>query len=285
MNTDKQVRNPVVHHRKLLIGLLLAAILAVDAAVGSIFADQNDYAFLRWPDPRAKLWLALAVSQIALVAIWVGLGRTVVVVRIAALAATAVAWGAFSLGPLLFGYGTVHRVQMELTVRFLCQGLAICFALLVARRCGLRLSGSADTPGVTVPPGRFQFSIANMLSWTTSVAVILGLSRYMGTTFPWAVLAGEHFPWLLIGELCLGEAALVLAVLWGALGTGQFGWRAVAMLGVFLGVLLLHAPWAGLAHTASLTDYCQLCFLEALLIFVPLLVFRVAGYRLIVGRG
>ena len=269
---------------KLLVGLLLAAILAVDAAVWSMVVGQQ--VFLQWPDFRVKLWLALALSQIALVAIWAALGSSVVAMRISALVAAAIGWTAllhWPRNPCLDGW---FRIELPAwTMRFLCQAFVICLPLGLARMWGLRLVGPGHLTAPAVPLRRYQFSIANLLAWTAGVAVMLGLSRYLFEfTFRWAALTHGWIPWMLVGELCFGQAAIGLAVLWVALGTGRRGWRAAALVGAFLSALLLHGPWTPLA-TASLPDYSQLCLLEAALIFAPLWVFRIAGYRIIIRRG
>jgi hypothetical protein len=143
--------------------------------------------------------------------------------------------------------------------------------------------GDAASP--VVPLRRFQFSIASLFAWTTAVAVLLGLFPYaFQITRQYAKFVPGEFPWTLIGELCLGQAAIGLAVLWAAMGTGQHGRRAAALVGAFIAAMLLHARWADLA-TASFTDYSQVCLLEAALIFAPLWVFRVVGYRVIIRRA
>jgi hypothetical protein len=268
---------------KLLIGLLLAAILAVDAAVCAMIAGEQ--VFLQWPDVRVKLWLALALSQIALVAIWAGLGSSFAALRIPVLIGAAIGWATLLYWPhnstRYLGAFNFYLAESLWTIRLLCQAFVIYLPLGVARIWGLRLARRGDAASPTVPLRRFQFSIANLLAWTTGVAVMLGLSRYLFELIrQCADLSPKAIPWMLIGELCLGQAAIGLAVLWAALGTGRRGWRAAVLVAAFLVAILLHAPWATLS-TASLPDYSQLCLLEAILLFAPLWVFRIAGYRLV----
>ena len=284
MNTDKRLRNQVLHQRKLLIGLLLAAILAVDAAVGAAVFDHRHDA--RWPDFLVDLWGALALSQTALVAIWAGFGRSYVAIRVATLMGTAVGWGALLVSSLEW-FGSAPWSEMAFSVwtsTLSCQALMICLPLGLARLSGFGIASPGDNAGRAGPLRRFQFSIANLLAWTTAVAVILGFVSCLREPFRQAAKASGGISWVPLSKFCFGQAVVGLAVLWGALGTGRRGWRAAALVGAFVAAIFVHDRWADMTID-SVSRYGQLCLLDAALIFGPLWVFRVAGYRVIVGRG
>lgn len=148
--------------------------------------------------------------------------------------------------------------------------------LLVARLARLRLQ-RAGSARVEEELGRFQFSLWQMLVWTTVLAVILSSLHYL----PDNLRPGFQFdPALALGLLWLG--GLALASVWLAFGKRWLVARVT---------LLIVVTIVGTAATASSSStgspsvnhfvcLCLLLLAEPVLTTASLLVVRLAGYQL-----
>ena len=106
--------------------------------------------------------------------------------------------------------------------------------LLIARLLGLGLVSAPDAPRTLQP---LQFSIADMLLWTTAVAVVSGLLRWLALN--WRVISREMVGWeAWMGFFFWGMVAM--AAMFLALGRGHAILRILLLLlsfGVCLGVM------------------------------------------------
>jgi hypothetical protein len=259
-----------MNQRRLLIGLLLLATLLVDCAVVVTTASVSDPDF--WAIPP---W-ALQASQVSLMAIWLGLGKTSAPLRLAGTVGVVAVWA--YLDELL-----TFPLPEEWTVVLMAQAVAVSVPLLVARHLGVEVIYTFALPKAESPtaaPNRWQFSIVSLFGWMTALAVTLSAMQYTARH--------EFLPIGLVLEplvvvYLLGRGTLAWTALGAVLGTRRPGMWSIAfgaatVVGV-IGLLAVRPHFAG-----GSSVLCTLALAEGLLLLGSLLVFRVAGYRLKVGR-
>jgi len=261
---------------RLLIALWVAATLLVDVVALSVAAAADRGSPPSWPHPGVLVLFALSMSQVSLAAIWTGFvgrsfhGRVMGLMLVAAMWSRYVAWivAPSQIDDYACLYGSL----------LLAQTIAILVALTVARLSGARLV-RADRADVeddgSSGPARFQFSLREMLSWTTMLAVVLGALRYTVDHHLFPAYLGD---WRQLAVLSLANAIPALLAVWAALGTGRTTTRAMA-----LALATAAAIGAGgtLAEVVSLRAYAALCILQVVWLLASLCVFRVAGYRVV----
>ncbi len=247
-----------------LTALLLLALLSADLAVGALPGWPGD-----WPDPWALLLLSLAFSQISLAATWCGLGSTSLPWRLLGVTAVITAWNLL-----------IRQVLNDDATPYLALALfqtLLIVALLSALRANqwrLVLGTGRTVEARGRSSGRpLQFSLGYLFSWTTSVAVTLGLLRYsLRYEAVWAI---ARFP-SEIAWVALGHAAVALGLVWMVFGTQHLWSRAILLLlatAVALVALDRGTIGPGAANAA-------LCFMQLAWLSLALGVVRVAGYRL-----
>jgi len=255
---------------RLLIGLLLLATLLVDCAVVATTGSVSD------PDFWAIAPWALQASQVSLMAIWLGLGRTSAPLRLTGAVGVVAVWA--YLDELLR-----FPDPEEWAVVLMAHAVAVSVPLLVARQLGVEVIHTSALPKAESPtaaPNRWQFSLACLFGWMTALAVTLSAVQY--TTrhefLPIGLVLGP-----LVVVYVLGRGALAWTALGAALGTRRpvmrsIAFGAAAVTGV-IALLAVRPHFAGgFAVPATLT------LVEGLLLLGSLVVFRTAGYRLKVGR-
>ena len=230
--------------------------------------------FASFPFSGLCLLCALHNSQISLLAIWLGLGRTAGLWRLAGTLLAVAAWSYLMTGPI--------GLLRDWAVYPLVQAFAVGTPLLAARVCGLQL---ADGEAPLLGPGRFQFSILYLLGCTTALAVILSTLHYIARVWV-PVLSIIRRPNEVV--LPVGSAIMAIVGLWATLGTrwtaaGGSPWPTACVLvfgmqGMLLGVLLRIAPFRRCSPFCAFWR-CSPVW-SALSLVASLLVFRVAGYRL-----
>jgi len=248
-------------YSRLLIALLLLATVLVDGAVLTMVQRQAGISrpvlFLVW---------ALQVSQVNLATVWLVLGEKWAPLRLAVAVLVVASWS-WTLSAL------PDPTQIDQwAVLLTAQMAAVSAPLLVARSIGVRIVArfpASRRDNSTRGPKRLQFSIGNTLAWTTALAVVLSTWQcvYPDGWFP----LGTVLTLSLRLDL-LGRAAVVLTAVWATLGTRRPAIRVITLLAATLLVFV------GLFLTKPLTAIVG-C-LELPLLIGPLLVFRVAGYRL-----
>ncbi|MEX2559303.1 MAG: hypothetical protein WD403_05275 [Pirellulales bacterium] len=251
----------------LLLLLLLAHVLL--AATGWVLLDRH-----LWPEPLFAILLALAASQISLWAIWAGMSRLPGPLRLATLLTCCGYYGVYFGGAL-----------REEALMFLVQSLLIAAPLARFRRLqGLDLQRPPETSHASPPaashgppqsspigPTQAQFSLAEMVLWTTIAALICGVPHYLE-------LSGRELLIPLVASGCF--AMIGLAGVWIALRHGPPGRRlAVASMLCWMVAMALASLVPGIGE-ATFT-FALLCELKLLLVAGSLMVLRVCGYRLV----
>jgi hypothetical protein len=140
---------------------------------------------------------------------------------------------------------------------------------LVARVVGFELVRHKDLPTAS---RRFQFTIRDMLSWMTGLAVILGALHYMPETL-YSSLSTEDAIILLGSYLLVGVASIVLSLC--------NGWLLARLILLLSTIGLLAACLASLYGGSPVWDFGLLLCVMSVWIAASLLVVRYAGYRLI----
>lgn len=230
---------------RLLSSLLVVALLLADLVV-----------IRRWPlapDLSLLLFAALATGQLTLVVAWSLWATAPWLVRLLA-PLTLAAWLSVPLGAALAAGQSEWFLLLTLFAALVALPLGACrWAAVRARTC------RAEPPAERRACGRFQFSLAAVLSWMTVVAVACALRDRLA--FPWAFGAE-----VAVYGVCLAAVAVGA---WSAsvVPTGaKAGHECARVAGVTL--LCLLAGWTmhhatGVRQTAFFT---LLALAEALVI-------------------
>jgi len=152
-------------HAPLLITLLVVATLLVNVVAWGVLID----------DPKRFSWetavgYSLPLAQVGLMSMWLGLGRRYFVVRIVSSAVAIAGWSIF-LTRLPGNYP--WAVPLITT----CAVITMVILILRAFRYAIV---DVDRTECNSPPADFQFSIAQMLVLTTTIAVSLGILKATG---------------------------------------------------------------------------------------------------------
>ncbi|MFV2069257.1 MAG: hypothetical protein ACC645_20010 [Pirellulales bacterium] len=247
---------------RLLLALLMVATLLVDAAACRLAKGQN------FPDPAMVLLMALAFSQIGLMAMWLTFGTAHYLLRTAALIAGIVAWShAIDLALASWALGDLGRSRIVSASLSLQAVITVLFSIPV-RWTGVVWSSSAgrhDAP-VGAITGHVQFTVSRLLGWTTVTAMVATLARYYVVLPP-----SEH--WLESGFLLLGSAVAVL----GGTYVGSTLRHAVPKLAM---TILICALTVGATIHDRAGPYVTLYVLETLFALVWVTVSRAAGFAI-----
>lgn len=231
--------------RTVLISLLIAASVLVDFAALEFSKSHRDL-----PTITAHLG-SLAVSQVALVSLWAGLARTWVYLRMTTAVGLCWSWS--------WQLGSSGHLRDHVSLFLAAMSSAVILGAWFWRECGMRV---IDSQGVAVPSGSLclpppRFRIVDIIRLMFVLALPLAMIR------PFVAARQELLPVLLPAALV---AAFVLLFMWLTLRCGQLYYLHIIAVGLFSVLLGLVG-----AVLASAT----------LLLVGSLLVFRVAGYRLV----
>ena len=247
---------------QLIIGLLVAALALLDACTW--IGRSGRSTFVEWP---TMILPCLALSQVSLTAVWIGLGRSQWALR-----------GA--VGSLLLGALTAmfwqdgDSFKDDLTVVAL-QSLMIVASLIVLRWCGFRVVNLSDADGFDRSPTKqkpWQFSLANILQLTAAVAVVTAVLTQ---------IIGWSGNLLLLVIFAATFAVPVPVLAWAILAARSLGLRAaiaVAVAGIAAGSWLCWWPW----EEASVAGFCIGQFV---LISLALIAVRISRYRFVRQRA
>jgi hypothetical protein len=263
---------------RLLIGLFLLATVLVDVAARTLAAR------LLGIEDADLVLLPLYFSQVSLVAIWMGLGRTPAAMRIAVGLPILIALG----DPQTLSSVVWYRPLIDFTAQV---AGAVAIPLLVARLFGLQLVDIRSAP--TPPPTSFrarwwQFSIRFQFGLMTALAVILGTLQWTGS---YAMIPATYRVNIYdrIVLLALGHSFVAWAAIWAALGVRATTLRMVVLAMVvlcacaFTPMTLFHYFYVGSAIISPPNGLFILP--EAALLLGSLWVFRRAGYRVAFRRS
>jgi hypothetical protein len=220
-------------------GLYLWGWVLVDLQLLSagVFADSG-----RWWYRAEMLPSSLFAAQVGLTIVWGVLGTTRWAVRLPA---------CLVLGTLLaiplgrnYSYGLgdeMYGVQM-VTLAALC---------LLLRWRGYKLQQVAAPPAGRSPSaagaqlGQMQFGIRNVLVWTTSLAVVLGVLRALDLLSLRALAPFMSQDYLSLATAGLLTACVFVVAVWAGLGSGPVWLRVPVLLFVMppVGAVLAFLEW------------------------------------------
>ncbi len=221
--------------------------------------------------------IALVMSQIGLLTIWLWFGQTSLWLRLIALAATVGLWAA-GLQVMFAEYASALLLLLTIVGGISAMSFLLRWLGFVVRRVPGRHIGTGEerqNDNASLQSG-FQFSIWHALIATTLVAVSLGVLRALGI--------GERLSrvfWPILSTSLLPTPS-VLAVLWLSLGERRIAWRVLLFLLVPFGTAFFFAhfelgPEAWMVYLA--------CGLIMFFYLVAMLTVRQCGYRFVrVGR-
>jgi len=215
---------------------------------------------------------ALYVSQVALAAIWLAMGRSPLPLRIVLAFLVWLAWVCVT-----------SRIDRELWIMTGLMAGVVAVPLLALRPFGLRLlrvGENREWRDIASGPRRWQFSIGQMLGLTTAVAIVLGMMQFMRVPFFARTVTGC----LVIVAFATGQGLLAWAALWAGLGSRRGVLRTVVVVVAAATAFLALATALGGARGNK--DFLANIFaLETVLLVASLWVFRLAGYRVVFRRG
>jgi hypothetical protein len=302
-----------VRRPSLPIALFLLATVSADLAVVGLRPNIITDA----PMVLAVLLWSLYFSQIALMAIWLALGGTAFPLRLAALFFVLLKWSA-----VVFMLTEQCTDLYRLMVVGGIMSAVVAIPLLAARSLGLRLVHVRCRDGQGVEPSapeRYQYSMLSLFGLVTVVAVLLGMTQYTSINQwgPTGVVARHD-----IQILAAAHGATAWFLLWIALGSflrpprqmlqSRRVWIIVSILiavGVVLGVMYyatlpstlvlglsfdvpFFSRWLrGSSYHYNHFPSCHetismilgLPLIESVPLLGSLLIFRLAGYRLMFG--
>lgn len=235
----------------LVIVNLGADVLAVGYGAGQTF-----------PHPALVVAYALVFAHVSLGAIWLGLGATVIGLRLAVYMGL--------LAAAYAGLSALHDNRGQWLRLLAVQTLAICGPLTVARKRNLRLQATGSMPNEQP----FQFTLKHVFALTTACGLVLGLLRVAP---PWPTVGNRAIEvWLGIGF-----ALMAMVASWVSLGYGRWLIKLLALpLVTFLvGSLLVAVDGRG--NRPAQLGAMMLVFLQMLFLAAPLVVLRRYGYRLV----
>jgi hypothetical protein len=147
-------------------------------------------------------------------------------------------------------------------------------SLLLGRLTGLRLSHAGSERG-DGELGRFQFSLWQMLTWTTVLAVVLSAIHYL----PYNLQPDFRFnPMLAWYVVVFGSVAL--ASIWLAFGRKWLAARVVLLVAITMGLPTVMPLWHLMSRPYAWAATCLLLLAMAAWTTASLLVVRCAGYEL-----
>jgi hypothetical protein len=216
--TDEQTSSD---RRGRSLPILLLLTVATVAATAAICTLAQAHSF---PSPAMILLLALLLGQVSLLGLFLGLGTAPGIVRLGALAVGTAAWVTIlhiTEVPIGGELGTILAVQ------------AIVVALVAT---AIRSTGVCWTTGwqLSHPPVGFQlgprqFTIAQLLGWTTVAAVVAALARQ--AVFPSSALAI-----LGLALMLAANVVVALSAAWVASAARHFLYRMACLIGLAMGL-------------------------------------------------
>jgi len=257
---------------QLLVMLQLLATVLVTGAALSWAGRQEGFPHIS----LTTVW-ALQLSQISLMGVWLGFGKRPFPLR---LGGTVVAVGLWSW--LLSGLPEAGNVD-QWAVLLAVQTVTVSVPLLVVRSLGIELSDPSSAPESDDDedrPPRFQFSIAYLLGWMTTTAVVLSTVQCI---VPKGSLPLDMALNASVAIFFAGRALTALTAVWATLGTRK---PAAIVAPLVAGAVAYVALSVAEPDFGGGTSLCAaLHLLEVLLLVGSLWVFRVAGYRLQARRS
>lgn len=212
---------------RLPIAFLLMAAMAADLVVAVVFLVPGPHGLSTPGGTTMAVLEAMALSQVALLVIWISIGGRfeLSTLRLAATAPVLIFWSRLFSH---FAYGAPSGLELVVVawaIIFLGQATLIAIPLLAARYVGLALEDEELEIARATP---FQFSLQTLLLSTIGLAVFCGLMSWFVSYEVLQTLDANHvLPALAQG---LGHGLIGLAGLWAVLGWGRSLWRYAAML-------------------------------------------------------
>ena len=213
----------------------------------------------------AILFLGLVTSQLCLLGMWLGLGKSHWAFKLAGAACgTATVW-AVMVAPRLYWQSD----PLVIAVTLVLVTAAGCIAL---DRWWLDLEQAAD--GSIDNQAGLRFSLGQLLGATCFYAAVLGLGRLRAST-----TSESSWVWIIVAvSFALSLIAVPVVALWSALGRERLAVRI--MVGVTVSSVHGLLPAAVLKLNWSQVLNFSLCYLICgVLIFASLLVIRSNGCR------
>jgi hypothetical protein len=215
----------------------------------------------------AAIWYTLIISQISLVAVWLGLGTTPFLAR------------ALLLGGLAYLFIIImdvkgHRNVSDWPSLFGLQAAVIATPLSFMRWRGIAVIRTTIlNPVHATRP--LQFSLRSMLAGVTAIAVVLGAAR----VFPWEAVRGIYD----VLVFAAAFAATALVAVWSGFGSGPLLLR-LAVLMLVPALVGLAIAWIQEQRPPRTDDEYMLIGIvsvQAILCGLSLMVIRLSGYELV----
>jgi hypothetical protein len=219
------------------------------------------------PSAFVLSFASLGLSQAALLGLWLVFGKTPWKSRSAICAVALIAiWATFSYalrGPRALTWGgTTFDV-----VLIFGDALAVAILAILLRRAGWVIERDAQPTPPDAAPARIQFTIVDILLFTTVAAVSLVAVRLI------RIYVLPNRPVDALGLYMLQIAGANLCATWAAFSRRRIRWRLLAapfVMALALPAYYIERQW----------DLPAVVFIQAAITAVTLLVVRWTGYRL-----
>jgi len=243
--------------------VLLALITAYAISDIALAAFAHGRAF---DVPQVTL-MALGISQAALIGLWLGIGRMPFASRagLSSISLFAI-WGSLAFG--LQGPDLGTGAQAIIAAFTVATSTAVALTGLVMRRIGVFVGQEGEAP-TSVTPARMQFTLLDLIQFTTGVALLCVGIPTMRSMVPDAKVVDS------IALSSMAIAGTTTGAAWGALSRQRIGWRLLAAPFVVAMALLAYYVDRG-------WDMPIIMLVQAAISTATLLVVRTAHFRLYV---
>lgn len=264
-----------------IVILLLTIVAVIADALVLVLATPLQQLIPNW----TLLAIALAYSQIALVATWVAWGRGPASLRFAA------ALGIVFLLADLFLHGLLQKnfiispAWSSISPDNLRFTLFVLLGVCLGEACWFQFQGwrlmlvtdlDVDVTADTAPV-KPQFSIAYLFILTTLVALVFGVARHVHA--PWGPMIHQAGKLML---LALTAGAPVMVLMWSLLAIRDFWFHTLLGMLFTCSVFVVMVTLSGLLYPVPI-DHSILVMITAhlMLTVLALLALRACGYRLL----
>jgi len=268
------------------LGLALGLLLAAVTIAGNLVFRQYHVQMFRAVPFSWSIINAWECGGVALLAIWLALGRTPMFVRLFAVAILAAVeaalMAAFCLHPrslgLTFSWQVVATMLVDRTLLIVAMALPLALLRLAGFAVSLQRGGRVSTDRCRRPG---QFTVRQIFAWTFAAALLAGMSRF--GSLPFGSSAVPAICTAIYSLIATGMACAVLTPRGNCLvAAWTIGVAAVSpILGGCVAVLTLPRDVvSGLAPGYAVMSLCY-----SLLVCGALLLYRCLGYRLCRAAG
>jgi len=244
--------------------LVLVHLLA--GIVSAIFSDNE-------PAISSGILLSLVLSQVGLLGMWWGLGKTFWIIRLSGITA-----GILYLNVLLAVGIDEWREFIDFLILLAVATGIVALVTWLIRRFKAELS-RVDSTQTGIKEG-LQFTIRHLMSLTFLVALLLSGGKFLATYIDFRAIVVA-----MIVALAVCFAAVSVASLWATLSLGHPAFRVMIVFFIVMltAICEIAMGYAGGNQETGLV-WAGVTTFQAIIVLGTLSLFRLTGYRLVAKR-